>query len=326
MPKLILFRGLPGSGKSTAAKAAVKAGEIDVCYEADDFFVKDGEYIFDPKKLKDAHAWCQRVTEEALKAGKNVGVANTLLQRWELDQYLIFADDIHDVTVEVRNLTGDYGSVHNVPAEILKQMAARMEDIPDGPYSAEVLKYDEHIIYRERYNKIQTEGIDALDYVEHFCSADSILEHTGTDIGDKPVYEYLLEQNDCADRFDNGCVQLTEEEAERYMSDMRLPDAFELECYYDNFKECVGEMSAGLSVDNIRNLKYPDRHYYTDISDSLAYYVFNYMESIGDICVTLVKYNTSDGAIVFVTGYHHDAPVGETYKFELIKEEFVKND
>jgi hypothetical protein len=104
------------------------------------------------------------------------------------------------------------------------------------------------------------------------------------------------------------------------MSAMRLPDSIDLQIYYENFKEAVEEISSGLIVDSIRNLGKPKRHYYTDISETVADYVFNYMETIGDVRVILKKYNTRDGAVVFMSGSHHDAPTGETYKFELKKE------
>ena len=61
MKKLILLRGLPGSGKSTFAKSI--SNESTGHIESDMFFVKDGEYKFDGSKIKDAHNWCQDVVE-----------------------------------------------------------------------------------------------------------------------------------------------------------------------------------------------------------------------------------------------------------------------
>jgi len=55
--KLTLIRGLPGSGKSTLAR---KLDAIHI--EADQFFIQqNGVYLFNPKKLKAAHEWCQSV-------------------------------------------------------------------------------------------------------------------------------------------------------------------------------------------------------------------------------------------------------------------------
>lgn len=75
--QLILVRGLPGSGKSTHAR--VIANEIFRCarIEADMYFVKDGEYLFDASKLGEAHKWCLDNTRELLSDGVSVVVSNT---------------------------------------------------------------------------------------------------------------------------------------------------------------------------------------------------------------------------------------------------------
>lgn len=43
------MRGLPGSGKSTKAKKI--AGELGVIYSTDDFFMVNGQYVFDGKMI-----------------------------------------------------------------------------------------------------------------------------------------------------------------------------------------------------------------------------------------------------------------------------------
>jgi len=53
--KIILIRGLPGSGKTTAAK------EFDCFHlEADMFFVRDNIYSFNKEHIKEAHEFCQK--------------------------------------------------------------------------------------------------------------------------------------------------------------------------------------------------------------------------------------------------------------------------
>lgn len=124
---LILVRGIPGSGKSTKAKQLVEEGLADVHFEADMFFEVDGDYVFDPSKVKDAHVWCQKETDAALAAGKNVVVSNTFVRKWETAAYFDMAAK-HAVDVEVIVATGNYQNVHSVPQEVLLRMKENWEE------------------------------------------------------------------------------------------------------------------------------------------------------------------------------------------------------
>jgi predicted kinase len=123
---LYLLRGLPGSGKSTYAAKLQKMPNV-LHYEADMYFMKDGVYTFDFTKLADAHTWCLKQTVSGLKNGMSVVVSNTFTTRWEMQNYLTWAEQLN-VTVSVVKCIGEFGSVHNIPAETLKRMADRWED------------------------------------------------------------------------------------------------------------------------------------------------------------------------------------------------------
>jgi len=88
MLNLVLVRGLPGSGKSSLA-----ASLSDHNVAADDYFMEDGVYNFDPTKLRDAHAWCfeMMVADFTESGAKTVVVHNTFTQRWEFQDYIEFA-------------------------------------------------------------------------------------------------------------------------------------------------------------------------------------------------------------------------------------------
>ena len=125
MKELYLLRGLPGSGKSTLAKSI-----SDVHYEADMYFVNaDGEYVFNPALLKDAHNWCQTMTQIAMEYNTpKVVVSNTFTQEWEMEAYYKLAEDYGYVVFSliVENRHGGINE-HGVPEEALDRMRARFE-------------------------------------------------------------------------------------------------------------------------------------------------------------------------------------------------------
>jgi len=125
---LTIVRGLPGSGKSTlaAAIASKVTSRVSYHFEADQYFEQSGQYVFDPKLLPAAHADCLARTRMALTAGAHVFVSNTFTQRWEYQPYLDMAAEL-GVKVQVIEVHGDFGSIHNVPDETITRMRNRWE-------------------------------------------------------------------------------------------------------------------------------------------------------------------------------------------------------
>jgi predicted kinase len=130
--ELILLRGLPGSGKSTLAKTILQLRSTDEpeVLSADDFFEdKEGDYNFDPTKLKEAHNYCQfRCSERMRQQKAKIVVANTFTQEWEMDEYFKMAERynyrVHTVIVENRH---GNENVHGVPEDKLQQMKNRFQ-------------------------------------------------------------------------------------------------------------------------------------------------------------------------------------------------------
>jgi predicted kinase len=124
--KLVLVRGIPGSGKSTIAKM-ISAGDDWLHYEADMYFVdKQGKYVWDASKIGEAHAWCKSATEQALKLENNVVVSNTFTTIKELRPYFELAKSL-SITPTVITANGSFNNVHNVPAETLGKMRNRFQ-------------------------------------------------------------------------------------------------------------------------------------------------------------------------------------------------------
>lgn len=121
---LILLRGLPGSGKSTLAKTLG-----GVHFEADMFFMKNGEYKFDFSKLKEAHNWCAIQTQKAMVEDEpKIIVSNTFTQEWEMEIYdeLAKMHGYRVFSIVVENRHGNQ-NVHGCPEDKIIIMRDRFQ-------------------------------------------------------------------------------------------------------------------------------------------------------------------------------------------------------
>lgn len=125
--RLILIRGVPGSGKSTFA-AKVFPGAFHV--ENDMFHVKDGKYRFDFNRQKDAVSWCMDMCDTALRNGMDVVVSNTFTKRIYVIAYVKLAAK-YGADVSVYRMTGSFKNGHLVPAAVFENMKKNFEDWPD---------------------------------------------------------------------------------------------------------------------------------------------------------------------------------------------------
>jgi predicted kinase len=129
----VLLRGLPGSGKSSFAKHMWS--DFVIC-EADQFFYdSEGNYNFDPSKLKDAHKYCRDKVETFMSDNEKnsqfyseIVVSNTFTREWEMDEYFKLAKkyNYQVVSLIVENRHGNK-NVHGVPDSKIEEMRNRFE-------------------------------------------------------------------------------------------------------------------------------------------------------------------------------------------------------
>ena len=153
MAKLIIIRGIPGSGKSTYAKKLMeilgKDGFKPEHFEADMFF--GPEYKFDYKYLSDAHKWCQSNAALALFNGKDVIVSNTTIKMSEIKPYYEMALR-YGAQFEIINMANDFGSIHGVPEEVIDRMKKNFKVISTEEYLVhyEIMNDPNHNFTKQR--------------------------------------------------------------------------------------------------------------------------------------------------------------------------------
>lgn len=117
LPRLVLIRGLPGTGKTTRAIGYLSDGYKH--FETDQFFTVDGRYCFEGERLLEAHAWCIEQTKEALKAGEFVCVSNVFATIEDIKPYAELGVDY-----QVVEATYQGQSTHKLPMAVMHAMRA----------------------------------------------------------------------------------------------------------------------------------------------------------------------------------------------------------
>jgi tRNA uridine 5-carbamoylmethylation protein Kti12 len=132
--KMIILRGLPGSGKTYWIKENMAKEDYVVC-SADHHFMVDGQYQFNPRGLGEAHAKSQAkaICSMAIRF-PYVIVDNTNTQKWEWLVYETAAKAL-DYSVEIIDLFDGRctdrelfeRNTHGVPLASISAMRQRYE-------------------------------------------------------------------------------------------------------------------------------------------------------------------------------------------------------
>lgn len=126
---IYVFRGLPGSGKSTAARtlaAAIKGVHL----ESDAYlYNEDGVYQWTQERRDAAIARVQNEAREALASGKPLVLAQVFPTHASM-QWVRNLSAEFGAPLFIATMRGIHGSIHNVPQDVVADMAARFKDIP----------------------------------------------------------------------------------------------------------------------------------------------------------------------------------------------------
>jgi tRNA uridine 5-carbamoylmethylation protein Kti12 len=146
MNKIIIIRGLPGSGKTTKAKEL--SFKLNVPYVENDMFFtdQDGKYLWDKNKVYTAALYCNLLCRAYLLKHHLVIVSNTFTTYKEFRSYLDIAQE-YNAEIEVINClfskdpeSSYKNNIHRVPFETIVNMYERNLNVPDGVYHYVQLK------------------------------------------------------------------------------------------------------------------------------------------------------------------------------------------
>ena len=143
--KVMILRGLPGSGKDTFIKALAKTDDLKiVTCSADHYFMETGEYEFNPDGLTAAHEQCFRrfvtLCQGVCYPDNDldiIAVSNTNAMLFEIAPYLTYARyerlPIEIVEVSIPDATPQAHAeqnIHGVPVAVIENMVKWWEQMP----------------------------------------------------------------------------------------------------------------------------------------------------------------------------------------------------
>lgn len=132
MSVLHVFRGLPGSGKSTAArKLAEETGAVLI--EPDSLLVRSGHYDYTPDRYRFAVNCAHIMVEVASELGADIIYADVLSRRAEVKtiQSFLLCESVYTLKVYDLKITPEESqkrNKHNVLPEDIERMSSLWED------------------------------------------------------------------------------------------------------------------------------------------------------------------------------------------------------
>ncbi len=134
--RLNLYRGIPGSGKSSAAQRMFPG--ILLC-ENDMFHMHNGKYEWSKESMPKAISWCVSMVRMALQNGMDVCVANTFTKKKFVEAYKKIAEEF-GAEFHVYRCVGHFKNVHGLSDSMVAGFQKAMEDWPGEIVVSEVAK------------------------------------------------------------------------------------------------------------------------------------------------------------------------------------------
>ena len=136
MPTLTIFRGLPGSGKSTVArKLAEETGAIHI--EPDMFCIQDGEYRYDKEKYETAENVARSTVHHLAHSLKcDIIFADVLPQIGQVYSFRYLLPSNYKLVVRDLHISKEESlkrNKHNVRPEDIEAMAAAWQNYYSEP-------------------------------------------------------------------------------------------------------------------------------------------------------------------------------------------------
>lgn len=141
--KLVIVRGIPGSGKTWWAEAYAHEHEC-MLLESDRLRRRDGEYVFDPNETDGINNTQNIFLRMCAKHNADVVMVGLFSKVRTINRMIDYARTAcrNKVDVQVIRMTGDFNNVHNVPANVVEDMLCKFEDYP-GEKFTDPEDYDE---------------------------------------------------------------------------------------------------------------------------------------------------------------------------------------
>ena len=124
--RLNLFRGVPGSTKSSSAQRMFP-GVLLV--ENDMFHIHNGNYEWSAENMPKAISWCVSMVRTALENKFDVCVANTFTKRKFVEAYKKIAEEL-GAEFHVYRCVGKFKNVHGLSDSMVAGFEKAMEDWP----------------------------------------------------------------------------------------------------------------------------------------------------------------------------------------------------